>query len=131
MKNFLIICFFYLFSCSSAKKHVIQNEINGTVLNIENETVSNVDVKFYNDGDDFGFVPKSLKTDENGFFSVKEVKVKGDYQITNLLSEKLPSKIIFKKEGYLSDTIRIADYSNANKEELMKMNVILKRVINN
>lgn len=100
-------------------------------MNIENETVSNVDVKFYNDGDDFGFVPKSLKTDENGFFSVKEVKVKGDYQITNLLSEKLPSKIIFKKEGYLSDTIRIADYSNANKEELMKMNVILKRVINN
>ena len=127
MKSYLIICFVYLLSCSTAKKQVIQNEIKGTVVNSNNQTVNDVAVQFYNDGNDFGFVPKVLKTDKNGYFFVEKVKVKGDYRIVNMMSEKLPRKIIFKKEGYLTDTIKIVDYSNVKKDEAIEINIILKK----
>lgn len=110
MKKFLILLLVCFISCLSTKKQTIQYEIRGTLVNIENKPIDEVEISFYNDGKDFGFVPISLKTNENGMFFVKSVKVKEDYRISKILSDKLPSKIIFNKEGYKSDTIKIDDY---------------------
>ena len=126
MKKLLLLVLFNFFSCSSSKQ-TIQNEIKGTVVNIDNTPIKDVEIQFYNDGNDFGFVPKKVTTNENGLFVVKKVTVKGDYRISKMLSDKLPSKIIFKKQGYLSDTIKIADYSNVKKDEVIMIQIQLKK----
>ncbi|MFD2907372.1 hypothetical protein ACFSX9_01350 [Flavobacterium ardleyense] len=118
MKKIIVVIFFQLLSCSS-KNYIIQNEIRGTVLNMNNKPISDVEVTFYNDGKDFGFVPFALKTNENGVFIVERIKVKGDYRISRMLSDKLPSKIIFKKRGFISDTVSISDYSDFKSDKIL------------
>ena len=116
MKKFLILLLFSFISCLATKKQTIQYEIRGTVVNIENRPINNVEILFYNDGKDFGFSSNLLKTNENGVFTVKPIKVNGDYRIATTLKDKLPSKIIFIKEGYKSDTIKIEDYKDLKNE---------------
>ncbi|CAM3794226.1 carboxypeptidase-like regulatory domain-containing protein [Flavobacterium gelidilacus] len=119
MRKVILFISFSLLSCSSINKQLIQKEIRGTVLNEENLPVENVEVIFYNDDKDFGFVPNYLKTNDEGKFIVEKVKVNGDYRTSRMLQNQLPSKIIFKKEGFKSDTIKIADYDDLKSEVIL------------
>ena len=119
MRKAIIFISFYLLSCSSINKKLIQKEIRGTILNRENKPLKDVNVIFYNDEKDFGLVPNHLKTDDEGKFIVDKVKVNGDYRISRMLQNQLPSKIIFKKEGFKSDTIKIADYDDLKNEIIL------------
>ncbi|CAM3749625.1 hypothetical protein FLGE108171_13225 [Flavobacterium gelidilacus] len=51
MKKLLIILFASFVSCFSTKKQTIQYEIRGTVLNLENKPIDEVEILFYNDGE--------------------------------------------------------------------------------
>ena len=119
MRKVILFISFCLLSCSSINKQLIQKEIRGTVLNEENIPVETVEVIFYNDDKDFGFVPNYLKTNDEGKFIVEKVKVNGDYRTSRILQNQLPSKIIFKKEGFKSDTIKIADYDDLKSEAIL------------
>lgn len=119
MTRFVLLVMFLFLSCSSINKQLIQKEIRGTVLNEENIAIEDVEVIFYNDDKDFGFVPNYLKTDDEGKFIVEKVKVNGDYRTSRMLQNQLPSKIIFKKEGFKSDTIKIADYDDLKSEAIL------------
>ncbi|MFD2907366.1 Ig-like domain-containing protein [Flavobacterium ardleyense] len=120
MKIYLIIVIFFgLISCSSYKKHVIQNEIQGLILTIDNNPIADVEVTFYNDGRDFGFVPSALKTNADGVFFVAQIRTKGNYRVSRMMSDRLPTKIIFKKEGFISDTISISHYKDLKTDQIV------------
>ena len=50
---------------------------------------------------------------------MEKIKVIGDYRTSRMLQNQLPSKIIFKKEGFKSDTIKIADYDDLKSEAIL------------
>ncbi|MBF8458418.1 hypothetical protein IV494_14640 [Kaistella sp. G5-32] len=109
----LLMFFSILLSCNSKKNtessEDIVNYYSGIVLNDKKETLSDVTVTCMLEND----LLQTVSTTKTGYFKITDKNL-------NTLNIQEPRKLIFKKEGYITDTIKtaqpVSDYRRRDRE---------------